>query len=115
MQSRMHALGFLFFFVASLSFATSCTQRSEPKTEPLKNSDRPFQFNHEEVKSLSVMKSDPGSGDSWTAELRHTGPEKTDWEIVSSPFPIIDRKAHGTYILHLLDTFRTLGVEEPAP
>jgi hypothetical protein len=103
------------FFLVALS---ACSQRSEPKLEPLARNYRPFQFEPTEVQQLSIVKSDPSTGDQWAAELRRSveaNAEKGRWQIVSAPIPILDRVANTSFIDHLLDTFRTLGVEEPAP
>jgi hypothetical protein len=109
----------LFFLLLALS---ACTQRDVSKSGSvdapkgvLKTNDRPYQFDYEQVRQLSIIKSDPASGDQWAAELRQVGPEKTDWEIASAPLQIVDRRANGNFILHLLDTFRTLGVDTQAP
>jgi hypothetical protein len=71
-------------------------------------------FDFEAVRELTVVKSDPVSGDSWSATLKHVGPTKWDWQVSSGPHELKDTRANAPYIRHLLDTFRTLSVNEEA-
>ncbi len=95
---------------------TGCTRKSDaPSGAALPSGQRLMQFDFEAVRELTLVKSDPTTGDAWSAHMKWVGPDKMDWELTSGPHDLIDRKANGPYIRHLLDTLRTLSISEEAP
>ncbi|MBC7693310.1 MAG: DUF4340 domain-containing protein [Methylotenera sp.] len=110
------------------SLSNGCTSRNEPPsgvnpasgglgtTSELKLNAPLFSFSHEQARELNLIKNDPASGDHWTARIINSGSaEKPDWKIASSSMDLIDVRADGPYIVHLLDTLRTLQAFELAP
>jgi hypothetical protein len=109
---------------------SGCTQKTDPRTssgnasksqgDEASNSHGfpALQFDYKMTSELLIAKSDPRTGDHWTARLKRDGapsPENEDlWTIELGPDEIAygDRKAHGGFVLHLLDTIRTLHVKE---
>jgi hypothetical protein len=77
-----------------------------------------LQFDYKNTAELLIAKSDLANGDRWAARIQRDGipsPANEDlWTIQMGPDSIAagDRKAHGTFILHLLDTIRSLQVKE---
>jgi hypothetical protein len=116
------------FFMALLS-GCSCERKTAPgaesqaKTESTAHSTSQgshpaLQFDYKNTAELLIAKSDPASGDRWAARIQRDGiPSPTNedlWTIQMGPDSIAagDHKAHGTFILHLLDTIRSLQVSE---
>jgi hypothetical protein len=88
-----------------------------PPTEapPLKAGAMLFGFDYQSVSEVLIVKADPETGERWAAHL--TRPKNSDlWELQSAGGapPPLDRRADGFFILHLLDTMRTLHVEKAA-
>jgi hypothetical protein len=77
-----------------------------------------LQFDYKNTSELLIAKSDPLNGDRWAARIQRDGIPSLDnedlWTIQMGPDSIAagDHKAHGTFILHLLDTIRSLQVKE---
>lgn len=110
---------------------SSCTHSQNPTAQlPLATpnpSDRPsettppggLQFDYLSTTELLISKNSPDSGDRWTARIVRDGapgPENENrWTIELGPDETRsgDNKAHGTFILHMLDTVRTLTLKEP--
>ncbi|MFL5814700.1 MAG: DUF4340 domain-containing protein [Bdellovibrionia bacterium] len=103
----------------------SCDRKSGPGAEAQtaaqktpQGSHPALQFDYKNTSELLIAKSDPASGDRWAARIQRDGipsPANEDlWTIQMGPDSIAagDRKAHGTFILHLLDTIRSLQVKE---
>jgi hypothetical protein len=88
-----------------------------PERPSLKAGQSLFAFDYQAVTDVLVVKSDPVAGDRWSARLHRPDPKGADWEVsaegpeMTAP---LDRKADGYFILHLLDTLRTLQVTEPS-
>jgi hypothetical protein len=97
---------------AALIFFSACLQT--PESPPIANGKRALPFDYEAVQELTIVKSDPTTGDSWTAQLKNVGPTKLDWEILAGPHSLGDRKANTPYVRHLLDTLTTLAISEEA-
>lgn len=79
-------------------------------------------FDLQSISSLDIAKADPATGDVWSARFRQlpqSGREGNGplWEVSSGPGggSLLDRKAQGGFINHLLDTLKTLRVSELAP
>ena len=72
---------------------------------------KPFQFSPEKVTELSIHQFDPTQGEPWYLRVKMTG---NHWEIssTSQASSLLDRWANETFILHVLDLFRTLEVEK---
>ncbi len=106
--------------LVTLPLLTHCTrQEPEPSPSLLLNA-RPFDFDYESVRELVFSSFDPEKSGSWVARLRMTpGTVSSDrsWEVVAAPegMEILDRKADANFILHLLDSFRSLQVTAEAP
>jgi hypothetical protein len=98
---------------ASLLLAIAgCTRQPE---SPFRAGQSAFQFDHAKVTQLEIAKNDPSSGDAWNATLEKVGPDPADWEIRSASVPLVDQKADGAFVLHLLDTLRTVRLDSPSP
>jgi hypothetical protein len=101
-----------------LLFATACTGGGAGDGAPAPISTRPpFSFDYKAVTSVLLAKSDPATGDRWSARLQREGDDPEQWTLnpAGSARPIGDRRAAGGFILHLLDTLRTLHPVAPAP
>jgi hypothetical protein len=114
----------LTLFCAALT--SGCTQKTSPGTET--QSSKPnstpqgvhpaLQFDYKNTSELLIAKADPRTGDRWAARILRDGipsPENEElWTIQMGPDSLGagDRKAHGGFILHILDTIRTLQVKE---
>jgi hypothetical protein len=85
-------------------------------TAPLQTGLQPFSFDYHAVTELLLVKSDPDSGDRWAARLFKATPKSgaEEWRIESAGgelASLIDTRADGYFVLHLLDTLRSLRVE----
>lgn len=108
---------------ASAAKAASSPAESAPGAVLPRTGKPLFRFDYETVPELLIVKADPGTGDAWSARLRRpdlADPRSPEWEIVSDPadHALLDRRADAYFILHLLDTLRTLQVaqtEVPGP
>ncbi len=118
------AVSLVFTSVALLN-GCSCHRDStdSAKTPPLGNQSSQgahpaLQFDYKKTSEILIVKADPNSGDRWAARIQRDGiptPENEElWTIQMGPDSLDagDRKAHGGFILHLLDTIRTLQVKE---
>jgi hypothetical protein len=110
---------------AGLTFALGapgCT-RSKPDAEPAIASaqavGRPlFDFDSSQVQEILITRAAHDSGQTWSARFaRASGSSADDWRIASAPdgATLLDRRANGGFIQHLLDTLRTLTWSEEAP
>jgi hypothetical protein len=96
--------------------ATGCSGSAKPSSgvpAEFRKGERPFAFDYEAVTDFLVVKADPDSGDRWTARLKK---EKGVWQLEgNNPAgePMQDRRADVFFVLHLLDTLRTLQVSDP--
>jgi len=93
-------------------FLAACTQTSTSPPVPATKS-----LNPKQVTRLELAKIDALTSDRWTATLERKGPRETDWEITSTSVEkaLADRKANGTFILHLLDALGSLDPVGEAP
>lgn len=74
---------------------------------------RPFQFNSKDVTELTLVKSDPATGDHWFTSLQK---EQDHWKITSSPLENqIDRQADEIFVEHFIDELRSIQVDSFAP
>ena len=91
-------------------FSLGCTK---PQTIDVSTG---FHFNPKQVTALTLVKSDATSGDHWMAVFKRTAGEN-QWTISSPPSDqkLADTRANSGFINHLLDTFPTLHLDEPAP
>ena len=92
---------------------------AEQLQAPLQTGAHLFDFNYQKTSEVLIVKVDPETGDRWAAHLSHPqsqeGYDATKWEVQnagSGPIPL-NHQADGFFILHLLDTLRTLQVDEP--
>lgn len=109
-----HHLFFLYTLLSIFTLFTGCTSQPSPS---FKKGQRPYLFDHTQTTELLIVKADPHSGDSWSARVYQSGAQ---WEIRQGKNGenLIDRLANGGFINHLLDTLRTLQVDDraaPAP
>lgn len=75
-----------------------------------------FGFDYHAVTELLLVKSDPETGDRWAARMYKEGirAEADSWRVERAggeQAAPVDTRADGFFILHLLDTLRTLRVE----
>lgn len=87
-------------------------------SNPLLPGTPPFSFDPKQVTELTIVKSDPTSDDHWIAVFKPALDQEEDhWEIASSPpeQPILDRRANGTFLLHLLNAIQSIRILHPAP
>lgn len=87
-----------------------CACNSAPSSPTL-----PLKFQTQEVKEMTFTKSDPVTDDRWTARLQRE--QEDTWQIVEGPAgqPILDREANGNFVIHLLDTLKSLRSVGDAP
>jgi hypothetical protein len=114
-----------------LSSGCSCSRKSELGTEVnmsaqstltdkqlAQGASSALQFDYKNTSELLIAKSDPATGDRWAARISRDGIPSVEneelWTIQMGPdsLGVGDRKAHGGFILHLLDTIRSLQVKE---
>lgn len=102
-------LGILAF--SNLTTLSGCTSKPAGDGKP------EFKFAPASVQELTIAESDPSSGTSWTATFAKKGPSGDEWLIESAPGgkTLLDRKADGGFIAHLVDTLRYLKPLEVAP
>jgi hypothetical protein len=98
---------------------SACTRSATPPANEsgLRVGSPALSFDYKTSEELLLAKQNPISGDHWSARLARShfdGAEETDWEIQLGPEgkPLIDRRVDGNFVLHLLDTLRTLQVTE---
>lgn len=116
---------------AVLSSGCSCSRKSDLGTEVktsaqstltdkqlAQGASSALQFDYKNTSELLIAKSDPTMGDRWAARIQRDGIPSVEneelWTIQMGPdsLGMGDRKAHGGFILHLLDTIRSLQVKE---
>jgi hypothetical protein len=111
----------ILFILALMAPLAGCTQKSStPETKSagasqnLKKGMNLFQFDYEAVTELLLVKSDPASGDRWSARFSRPDPKSVHWQVQSEGIgaAALDHEADGYFILHLLDTLRTLAVAQ---
>jgi hypothetical protein len=120
-------IGILLFCMVLLNVLSSaCNRKPQNAGTPVTTSSSnvsqgghpALQFDYKRTSEILIAKADPNSGDRWAARIQRDGipsPENEElWTIQMGPDSIAsgDRKAHGGFILHLLDTIRTLQVSE---
>lgn len=105
---------FLGYAILGASIFLSCTQK-DSQSEALSPETRfLFSFDPQSVLTLEIAKSDPQSGDAWSARVTRNSTSDS-WLIASgNGSTLIDRKAANLFIAHLLDTLRTLQPTEKA-
>lgn len=80
---------------------------------PVIKKDTPlFGFDYEAVTEFLIVKADPATGDRFAAHLSRPDLHSDEWKITNAGGGaiLLDQKADGYFILHLLDTLRTLRV-----
>lgn len=100
------------------ALTSSCTKKTAPPEAWLKQ--RPFLFDAEATSELTLSKADAQRGDFWTARVVPDSASSTHhprWNIDLAPQDqkLLDRRADGRWVAHLLDTFRTIEVTGIAP
>ena len=107
---------FLLLFGASLTLG-GCTKKSSPEnaaTQEIHLGRSVYQFDYEQVTELVIAKNDPTTGDHWTVRVTRPSGKIQEgfnhWKIASAPESthLVDTTADGNFILHLLDTLRTI-------
>lgn len=90
-------------------------------TSPLlKNGAVLFNFDYESVTEFLIVKADPATGERFAAHLSRPEPRPEhpdEWKITNAgggADAFLDQQADGYFVLHLLDTLRTLRVEQSA-
>lgn len=93
--------------VLVLSLA-ACTRAQPPG---FRSGDKPLESAFP-AKEIEIIRAEPSRGETWTVKLVKNGPEPTDWAISghSAGVELLDRRAHGTFLEHLMSTLRTLQV-----
>lgn len=97
--------------------SSSATAQSE-KSQVGQGANAALQFDYKNTAELLIAKSDPATGERWAARIQRDGIPSVEnedhWTIQMGPDSLGagDRKAHGGFILHLLDTIRSLQVKE---
>jgi hypothetical protein len=103
------------FLLLSCTFI-SCTPSSSPSAQDqgLQPGSRPFQLDPKKAVELTVAQFDPNTGNQWNVILKN---ESDEWKFSHFPSDVsfLDAYADGTFIAHLIDTFKSLRVESPAP
>lgn len=113
-------------FPLFLNFLSACTTHTPPNDfQHNTNSahslphypqgSKPFQFKPDQVKEITIIKSDPITGDRWTAILQSKNKPGWEFTYVSDNFTFSDRKANDAFINHLLDSLQTLSITGVAP
>ena len=92
-----------------------CTQSANQSAlKPPEKSKGLFSFQYDAVTEVLIAKNDLVTGDHWTARIQRPSTTSSEWRILSvagvhdDGHELLDRRADGAFILHLLDTFRTL-------
>jgi hypothetical protein len=131
MRTAAAILGLL--FMTSVMSMTACTRGRGMDQRTAENGGEPangaselakgsqlFGFDYEKVTELLIVKNDPETGDRWAARLfaspagAGTRPGGDRWQVEraggegAAP---LDSRADGYFVLHLLDTLRTLRAE----
>ncbi|MCM2277495.1 MAG: DUF4340 domain-containing protein [Oligoflexia bacterium] len=85
--------------------------------DELKPGSRAFFFDKQQAVELELAKSNPATGDAWSATAIRQSFDPPVWEIRSGPGgkQLVDRIANGSFLAHLIDTLTTLQVFEAAP
>lgn len=104
--------------LSSLTLAVgACSRAGQDTARTWKSGTQPFgQFDPRQVTMLEITKSDPASGDRWSARIeRQPTPlpgGDPHWLIQAGPSgaELPDRIGNGGFIVHLLDTLKTLRV-----
>lgn len=105
--------------VTALFPLSGCLARNGASTLAALDS-HPYSFDHKTVAELLLTKSDPSTGDSWSARLVR-GPDLPDgqvrWKIASAPGgrPLLDDLADERFVMHCLDSLRSLKIVAHAP
>lgn len=123
---------FILFISLTAALNLSCSRKPEtspkadqalqsaPTVQPSQSPLEPPQFDYKNATELLISKNDPTTGDRWSARIVRDGApslaNENSWTIEMGPDEIKngDPKAHGNFILHMLDTIRTLPLKRPA-
>jgi hypothetical protein len=101
-------------YVLVLVLVNGCNFFPEFKTGSKKPQNVPFSnFDYKNISSVTLSVHLPETDVNFTADLKYTGPEESDWQIQSTQ--LTDRNADGFYIRHLLDTVHTMHIAGDAP
>jgi len=102
------------FLCVFLACTSSKSPSTSTKTAQFIKGQLPFQFETQKITTFEIAKADPKTGDAWTARFERN--REGIWEIAAGPGGpnLLDRKAHSSFIDHLLDTLKTLQVTRPA-
>jgi len=100
----------------TLLVISGCTVSNPVPSTPqaLKIGSKPIQLDPRKVHELSIAKFDPTQGSQWFAHLNQ---DHELWKITSPPADriILDNLADGIFIMHLLDTFKSIQIKDDAP
>ncbi len=100
--------------LTSALLLTSCNFFPQAQTPPQSPKNTPYyNFDYRSVSFMTLSANLPETGENFTADLKYTGPEETDWTIESSQ--LLDRQADGFFIRHLLDTLHSLYIAGEIP
>jgi hypothetical protein len=100
----------------------ACTQSAPPKSP----TDQVFHYDVNQIEEITLGKLDPNTGEQWMTSIHRTDPnlagrsrrlDRAKWEFTSLPdgSRITDLKANSIFIMHLLDSLRSLRKTGEAP
>ncbi len=116
-MSTMRTASRFLFTLCLIACLPACTQKAAPPSAATQTGGHSsvalqpgqplFAFRTQTISDLLIVKADPETGDRWSAHLRNNGAE---WEIddLGSSTPLLDRHADSGFVVHLLDTLKTL-------
>lgn len=114
-------VGCLAFTISSPGCSRGKEKAEAPNAPPaLQKNANLFAFDYQLTTELLLAKADPVTGDRWTAHLSRSklpsGKLSDEWRVTSvggEHQAFADQKADGYFVLHLLDTLRSLRAERP--
>ncbi|MGK5084055.1 hypothetical protein WDW37_12225 [Bdellovibrionota bacterium FG-1] len=101
--------------VICAALLSGCSHSGPDSSTPareLKEGATLYSFEPEKVIDLLITKADPSTGDQWTARVHRPDSKSSEWEILTEGAggPLLDRKADGLLIAHLLDSLHTTPI-----